>query len=87
MSDEFEEQKVEAQQVLDELLAENLLPFKLDVGRITKADNAYTLHFHDSRIYAAEVPFIEGQSFQDSVRQAVLKRVARMSGPLSEEPG
>jgi hypothetical protein len=74
--------EAEAQQVLDELLSETLIPFALRVGKITKAIDAYTIHFYDSRIHTARISLTEGHSFSDLVRQAVLARVARMSGPL-----
>jgi hypothetical protein len=76
----FEE---EAQQVLDELWSEQLTPFELSVGKITKEIGKYTIHFHDSRIYTASVPLTEGHSFREMVRVAVLARVEEMSGPLS----
>jgi hypothetical protein len=72
----------EAQQVLDDLWREKLIPFALRVGKITKASSAYTIHFHDSRIRTALVSLTEGQSFRDMVREAVLTRVGEMSGPL-----
>jgi len=78
--------EVEAQQVLDELWSENLIPFQLNVGKITKASGEYTIHFHDSRIRTATVPLTEGHSFRDMVRNAVLARVAKMSGPLQKSP-
>jgi len=74
--------EAEAQQVLDELLSEELIPFKLNVGKLTKTSEAYTLHFYDSRIHSAKVPLTKGHSFRDMVREAVLARVAKMSGPL-----
>jgi len=74
--------EAEAQQVLDELWSEKLLPFVLNVGKITKGIGEYTIHFHDSRIHSARVPLTKGQSFRDMVRAAVLARVAEMSGPL-----
>lgn len=73
----------EVQQVLDELRNEGLLPFALTVGKLTKEADEYTIHFHDSRIRTANIPLIEGQSFRDRVRAAVLERVRRMSGPLN----
>jgi len=72
----------EAQQVLDELWSEKLIPFALKVGKITKAPAEYTIHFYDSRIHSACVPLTKDQSFKDMVRSAVLARVAKMSGPL-----
>lgn len=74
--------EMEAQQVLDELLREKLIPFALRVGKITKASSEYTIHFHDSRIRTARVHLTRGQSFKDMVRSAVLTRVGQMSGPL-----
>ncbi len=74
--------EAEAQQVLDELWSEKLIPFALSVGKITRSSSEYTIHFHDSRIHSASVPIIEGHSFKEMVRSAVLDRVARMSGPL-----
>jgi hypothetical protein len=74
--------EVEAQQVLDELLAEKAIPFTLNVGKITKGIGEYTIHFHDSRIFTASVPLTKSHSFRDLVRSAVLSRVAELSGPL-----
>jgi hypothetical protein len=69
----------ETQQVLDELWTEKLIPFALSVGKITKDAGACTIHFHDSRIYTARVPLIQGQPFRDLVRSAVLARVAEIT--------
>ena len=77
-----ENQKLNVQKVLDELWNEQLIPFVLTVGKITKDDNEYTLHFHDSRMHTAHGIITESQPFRDLVRAAVLDRVARMSGPL-----
>lgn len=77
--------EAEAQQVLDELWAEKLIPFPLTVGKITKAPAEYTLHFYDSRIRTARVPLTKGHSFREMVRSAVLERVAKMSGPLKKD--
>jgi hypothetical protein len=77
--------EAEAQQVLDELWAEKLIPFALTVGKITKAPAEYTLHFYDSRIRTARVPLTKGHSFREMVRSAVLERVAKMSGPLRKD--
>ena len=78
--------EAEAQQVLDELWAEKLIPFPLNVGKITKASAEYTIHFYDSRIHSARVPLTRGHSFRELVRSAVLDRVAKMSGPLKDSP-
>ena len=47
--------EAEAQQVLDELWSEKLIPFVLTVGKITKAPSEYTIHFYDSPIRTARV--------------------------------
>lgn len=75
--------KVEAQQVLDELWSEKLIPFALNVGKITEEPDGYIIHFYDARMRGAPVPLVEGQSFRDSLRAAVLARVKEISGPLA----
>ena len=75
--------EAEAQQVLDELWSEKLIPFALNIGKITRGSSEYTIHFHDSRIHTASVPVIEGRPLKEMVRSAVLDRVAKISGPLS----
>jgi hypothetical protein len=54
----------EAQQVLDELWSEKLIPFALQVGEITRSIGEFTIHFHDSRINMARVPLSKGDSFR-----------------------
>lgn len=78
--------KLEAQQALDELWKEKLVPFKLTVGKIVAEDSSqYTLHFFDSRLRSVSVSWEAGQSFKDKVRAVVKERVARMSGPLGKK--
>ncbi len=74
--------EAKAQEVLDELWIEKLIPFALKVGEITKDADEYTLHFHDARLRTAFVLMLEGEAFRDAVRSSVLKRVAKISGPL-----
>lgn len=80
--------ETEAQQVLDELWREKLIPFQLNVGRLTReaASNHYTIHFHDSRIRTALVIFTQDQSWAEMVRAAVLAGVAQMSRSLPANP-
>ena len=78
-----ENQLEDVQKVLEELWNEHLIPFALTAGNLIRAADGYTIHFHDSRIRTADIHLVEGQSFEDLVRGAVLDRVARMSGPLS----
>jgi hypothetical protein len=79
--------EAEAQQVLDELWSEKAIPINLTVGKLTKDPGRYTIHFHDSRIRTAHIPLTEKHSFKDMVREAVLARVAQMSGPLGSKIG
>ena len=74
--------EAEAQQVLDELWGERAIPFELNVGKLTKDMGQHTIHFYDSRIRTACIPLTKGKSFRYVVREAVLARVAQMSGPL-----
>jgi hypothetical protein len=76
--------ETEAQQVLDELWTEKLIPFALSVGKITKDLSAYTIHFYDSRIRTARVQLAERALFRETVRSAVLARVTQLSGPLKD---
>ena len=79
-----EEQKVQAQQVLDELLKEGLIPFALTAYDInTNGQGEYVLHFNDSRIHSCRFSWTEGEHFKDVLRVAVMERVNRMSGPLA----
>lgn len=78
-----EGQKVEVQKVLDQLWNEELIPFPLTLGKITRDSIEQTIHFHDSRIHTAHISLDEAQPFTARVRAAVLDRVARMSGPLA----
>ena len=78
--------KLEAQQALDEMWLEKLVPFKLTVGKIVAEDSSeYTLHFFDSRLRSVSVSCSADQSFKDQVRAAVKKRVAKLSGPLGKK--
>ncbi len=79
----LEEHKVDAQQTLDELFSEGLLPFKLNARRVESlGPEEYIVRFHDSRLHSLDISCLEGQCFKDVFRAAVLERVGRMSGPL-----
>jgi hypothetical protein len=67
--------EAEAQNLIEELWAERLIPFALKVGKITRAPDGYTLHFFDSRLHTALVTLTKGYSFRDRVRSAVVSRV------------
>ena len=77
--------KLEAQQTLDDLLKDELIPFKLTAQKIESDDSGqYVVRFYDSRLFSIAVAWEEGQSFKDIFRAAVVDRVKRMSGPLIE---
>jgi hypothetical protein len=76
--------EAQVQQVLNKMWIEKLLPFSLNVGKITKGAEEYTIHFYDSRIPTAKVPLIKGSLLDDSIKSAIRARVAKMSGPLKK---
>jgi hypothetical protein len=81
-----EDIKLEAQQVLDDLLKERLLPFKLTAEKvISEASSKYTIRFYDSRIHSITFTMEAGKSFKDLVRAATLEQVERMSGGLNRK--
>ena len=79
--------EAEVQLVLDELWSEKLIPFALNVGKISKDIGEYTIHFHDSRIYSASVTLSTDRPLRDVVRSSVLARVKELSGPWNWPPG
>jgi hypothetical protein len=78
-----ESQKADAQQALDELFSENLLPFKLAARAVEAIGlQEYIIRFYDSRLNSVIVSWYEGLSFKDICRTAVLEKVEAFSGPL-----
>jgi len=77
--------EADAQQVLDELWKEKLIPFRLNVGKITEDSAEYTIHFYDSRIRTASIPMTNNRSFKALLRDAVLACVAQL-GPSKNAP-
>ena len=83
LSHMLEELQAEAQQVLDELFNQRLLPFKLCAYRIESIGlEEYRVRFYDSRLRSVAVSWPPDQSFKGAFRAAVLCRVKRVSGPL-----
>jgi hypothetical protein len=67
--------KLKAQKVLDELDTRHLLPFKLTAFRVEWIGlDKYMIYFHDSRLPAIMVCWVESDSFSDVFRSAVLVR-------------
>lgn len=79
----LEKQNAEAQEVLDELFSEHLLPFELSAHRVESLGrDEYIVRFHDSRLRSVDISCSSGQNFKDVFRAAVLERLKRLSGPL-----
>jgi hypothetical protein len=73
------ERKVMAQQVLDELFVEGLLPFRLSAYEVSYIGaEEYIVRFHDSRLHSVDVSCDRGDQFKDVFRVAILERVHRM---------
>jgi hypothetical protein len=82
-----EEQRAQVQQVLDELLSQQLIPFELTAYLVqANGRGEYLINFNDSRIRTCRLSWKEGENFQEVVRAAILARVNRISGPLSMKP-
>jgi hypothetical protein len=78
-----ENQRAELQEVLDELLSQQLTPFKLTAYKIqANGRGEYRVAFNDSRIRTCRFSWKEGENFKEAFRVALLERVDRMSGPL-----
>lgn len=78
-----EEQRAQAQQVLNDLFTQQLIPFELTAYEVSAiSPGEYLVTFNDSRIHSSRFSWKEGENFKGIVRAAVLARVSRMSGPL-----
>jgi hypothetical protein len=83
----LEEQLAQAQQVLDELFSEQLIPFKLSARAMeSTGPEEYIVRFHDSRLRSVDISWRQGQSFKDLFRAAVLEQVKKLSGPSRRKP-
>lgn len=79
----LEDQKADAQEVLDELFTENLIPFRLVAHTLESVGSGeYIVRFRDSRLPSVDMSWLEGKCLKDVFRAAVLDRVERLSGPL-----
>ena len=74
----------EAQSVLDDLWARDLIPFQLTAHKVESlGSEEFIVRFYDSRLHSVDVS-VMGRSFKDAVRVAVLDRAARLTGPLKK---
>ncbi len=77
----LEKQRAEAQQALDELFSERLLPFELSAERLDSiGGEEYIVRFRDRRLRAIDVSWPQDQSFKDVFRTAIVERLGRMRG-------
>jgi hypothetical protein len=75
----LDDKKGEAQQALDELFSEHLLPFKLSARRVESIGlEEYIVRFHGSRLRSIDVSWVQGEVFKDVFRAAVLQRLGRL---------
>jgi hypothetical protein len=76
--------KLGAQQTLDELFVEGLIPFKLSAHLVESLGmEEYIVRFYDSRLYSVDVSWQQGEAFSAVFRTAILARFARLtSGPM-----
>lgn len=79
MTKEIEAMKLGAQQTLDELFADGLIPFALS-ARVVESigGREYIVRFHDSRLYSIDVTWQRDRPFKPVFRAAILDRVARL---------
>ena len=83
----LEEHKGEAQQALDELFDEHLLPLKLTARRVAFIGlEEYIVFFDDNRLLAVDISWCRGQCFKDVFRAAILDRMKRLNDPLHKRP-
>ena len=68
-----------AQEMLDELFIESLIPFRLFARAVESIGmEEYIVRFHDSRLHSVDVSWHRGQVFKTQFRAAILSRVERL---------
>jgi hypothetical protein len=81
----LEKLRCEAQSALDDLWAKKLIPFELEARKIDSLGyDEYIVRFQDSRLRSVDVSWVQGDSFEDLVRDAVLACVERLDGTLRQ---
>ena len=79
MKPDTEAMRMQAQQTLDELYLERLLPFKLVAHKVESLGmEEYIVRFHDSRLHSLDLSLRRDQVFRTIFRAAILSRVARL---------
>ena len=76
--------KLGAQETLDELFVESLIPFRLSARNVESLGmEEYIVRFHDSRLRSVDVSWKPGQTFKTVFRAAILGRVTRLAESLT----
>jgi len=84
MKTKTDNMKLRVQETLDQLLTEHLIPFALTARKVDALGlDEYCVPFYDSRLRSVNFSWTDGD-LNRVVRNAVLNRVKRMSGPLRE---
>lgn len=74
--------RLRAQDTLDELLTESLIPFKLSACKVDSiGSQEYIVRFYDSRLHSIDISWCKTESFRDVFRASVLDRVKRLGVP------
>ena len=78
----YEQLAIEAQEAVDELWAEQVIPFKLTAHNIDAGENPgyYTVHFFDTRVRSLFIYWNpEKESFKTATRGVVTRTVGKRS--------
>jgi len=71
--------RLEAQQTLEELYVDGLLPFRLSAHMVESLGmEEYIVRFYDSRLNSLDLSVRRDQIFRGVFRAAILNRVARL---------
>jgi hypothetical protein len=80
--------RAEAQQVLEDLFSEGLIPFALSAGKVECiASDEYIVRFYDHRLHSVDISWRQDECFRDVFRLIVLQRIGRMTRFLGRKPG
>jgi hypothetical protein len=79
MTTETQAMKLGAQETLDELFGQTLIPFRLSACNVESLGmEEYVVRFNDSRLHSIDLSWKSGQSFKSVFRAAILGRVTRL---------
>jgi hypothetical protein len=76
--------QVSAQEVLDQLFQDALIPFKIEAHKVTdEGSREYRIHFYDSRIHSVVVDARSSTPIKQQISAAVLLRMKIRAGEFS----